>query len=375
MITLEGNHFIYGDVPSLKYGLIFGNVETSPTRVLSGNKSGKFVFNKALKARYLADDDYTSSPLSLDVEIVTCDGHAIDLKTLREIERWLFTNSTFKRLYIEMSDDPFGETYELVYGVQKRLYFNCRFLYPEKIEYNGGVVGFKCTLETDGMMLWQDEITHVYDMGEPVYAEIDGKRIEIILGDIDFDGVVSLNDAKRVLDAYNRTILDLDTGLNEIETLAADYDEDGKITLRDAQLVLHKVDADVCLRPIKDEHRIITEEGQIVIVDENANFFYVDVDSDIDGYTYPTIKLYTGKAGGAISIYNNTDSTTRSTEFEDIPPNSELIIDCRAHRVGGDFYQNMTKKNFPRLVEGKNEMIISGDVIECVFVWQNRRFL
>ena len=37
-----------------------------------------------------------------------------------------------------------------------RLYLNCRFLNPEKLEYNGGIVGYKATLVADGGVWLQD---------------------------------------------------------------------------------------------------------------------------------------------------------------------------------------------------------------------------
>ena len=373
MISLDGSHFIYNDIYSTKYGLIFGRVETQPVRTLMGKKTGQFVFNKATKSRFLVGDDYSQSHLVFDVEIVTCDGHALDLESLREIERWLFSNSAFRKLYVDPIDDPYGETYELVYGVQKHLYFNCRFLYPEKLEYNGGVVGFKCTLETDGIMLWQDTAHCAYDMSKPVYVEIDGERVRILKGDIDFDGDVDLDDAIRVLQAYSNVILHYPTGLTELETIAADYDQDGEISLTDAMIVLSIYTADLLKYSAKKEY-IDKDTGQIVI-DENTNVLSVKVDTDIDGYTYPTIKLFVGAIGGTVGIVNVTDDEDRVTEFKGITPFSEVVIDCTKHTVSGGLYNKMSKKVFPRLLDGINNLEVSGDILSFEISWNNRRFM
>lgn len=377
MFTLDGNHFIYNGEYSSKFGLIFARVETSSVKSLMGKKTGKFVFNKATKSRYLVGDDYSQSHMSFDVEIVTCDGHAIDLPTLREIERWLFSNSKFEKLYIDPVDDPYGESYELVYGVQKRLYFNCRFLYPEKLEYNGGVVGFKCTLETDGIMLWQDTVACAYDMSTPVYVEIEGKQVRILKGDVDFDGDVSLKDALRVLQAYRNRILGLPTGLTELEEIAADYDEDGVITLVDALTVLQVYSADLFQIAKKKEYIVIDEETHLPVttVDELTSLLDIAVDTDIDGYTYPTIKVIMGATGGELKITNLTDNEERITQFKNLSAYAVVEIDCARHTVSNSLYSKMTSKLFPRLVSGNNDLEVYGDILSFEISWNNRRFM
>lgn len=379
MITLDGSHFIYNDVHSTKYKLIFARVETSPVRSLAGKKTGKFVFDKATKARYHVGDDYSQSHMTFDVEIVTCDGQAIELQALREIERWLFANSSFKKLYIDPIDDPYGESYELAYGVQKSLYFNCRFLYPEKLEYNGGVVGFKCTMETDSMLLWQDAINCAYDLSAPVYVEIEGEQVRVLKGDVDFDGDVSLKDALRILQAYRNTIFDLPTGLNELETVAADYDSDGKITLSDALTTLQVYSADLFQIPKKKEYTVYDPDTQeyIVVTDELTTPISLNIDTDIDGYTYPVIKFMTGPQSnvGVIKITNLTDDDNRVTEFSHIPDYTTVEIDCAKHTVTGGNYNRMTKKVFPRLLDGINNLEFYGSIISLEISWNNRRFM
>lgn len=396
MVEIYGKHFIYNDVYSSQYGLIIANVDTSRETKICGDKKGYFVFNKASKSNYLIDDDYTDSPMTFDIEIVTCDGHALDINTIREVERWLFTNSTFKKMYIDPTDDFYGETYELVFGVQKKLYFNCRFLYPEKIEYQNGVVGFKCTLETDSMMLWQDAVSVSFDFSEIIYSEGE-EGVPLLKGDVNFDGVVSIRDAQTILYAAVAIMDEEENPLTELQTLVADMNCDGRITPVDAQMALKIASDDLSEYAVEKEYVIV--DGVKHYTAEGSKVIEVPVDSDIDGYTYPTITIRMGSIGGALTITNYNDSTTRVTEFSGLEAGAEFTIDCqhslvmngsismsingssnditlvdtREHSV--ELYNKMTSKKFPRLVEGDNQIVVTGNVLRMSFSWQNRRFL
>ena len=65
---------------------------------------------------------------------------------------------------MDILDDVHAETFELIDGVQKRLYLNCRFINPEKIEDGAGIRGYKFTVECDSLMAWQDTITSTYPL-------------------------------------------------------------------------------------------------------------------------------------------------------------------------------------------------------------------
>lgn len=159
MPDIYGSHFEYANTSSRTYGLIFANVETSRFSATSGSVSSVTVFNKSNKRRYLVDTDYSGYPIDIDIEIITDDERCLSLSERRQIERWLFTSPNYRQLYLDIDDDCEGETYETVDGVQKRLYLNCRFINPTKLEYNGGIIGYQATLETDSGMWWQDAIT------------------------------------------------------------------------------------------------------------------------------------------------------------------------------------------------------------------------
>lgn len=381
MIELYGKHFIYDGTYSSKYNLIIANVETSRETRIAGEKTGFFVFNKASKSNHLIDDDYSDSPMSFDIEIVTCDGTPIDLNAMRKIERWLFTNSVFKKLYVDPVDDKFGETYEVVFGSQKSLYFNCRFLNPEKLEYNNGVVGFKCTLETDSMMLWQDEVSASFDFSDAIYYDDGGTQIRLLRGDVNFDGRVTARDAQTILVAASNIMVGLPSGLTEAQELVADMNGNGRIEVADAQLALQTFSADICEYPTEKSY--VEVEGEIIYTPTGSQVIDVLVDSDIDGYTYPIITIYMGDVGGTLTFANYNDDPDRVTEFSNLPGGSIITIDSVHSRVlsGIDrsgsvsLYNMMTKKRFPRLVEGDNQIVVTGNLRSINIAWQNRRFL
>lgn len=149
--------FQYAGKLSSLYGVVISNILTSRFIQTSGSIAGLTVFNRKHVKRYLVADDYANAPLTFDVDISTADGHVLSDTEQRTIQKWLFNNRAYSKLYIDI-DNQFGDTVETVDGAQKRLYLNCRFINPEKQEYNGGVVGYKCTLEADSNMYWQDPI-------------------------------------------------------------------------------------------------------------------------------------------------------------------------------------------------------------------------
>lgn len=410
MVNLYECHFTYNGVNSRNYDLIIANIETERFRPIAGEKKGVFLFNRNSKANELLGDDYKDSPLSIEIEILTCRSRALDLKTVKEVERWLFSDSIFRRLYIDMNDDPYGETYEMIGGIQKRLYFNCRFLYAEKIESHGGIIGWKCTMETDSMMMWQDEITHVLNFKDQIEYDDGGVTRKILLGDVDLDGRLTATDAQMVQIAVTAMLVasepintweDLhevvdpafDEPLSDYQLIACDMDyttddynnhELPRIGINDAQRILVEYVADLVYFPPVKKTIIIEDDEAIVIVDDNTRIAKVEIDTDIDGYTYPELVIHTGKSDhNTISILNTNDkyiSTTqgnieRKTVFTDIPAYQTITIDSRTNYVSDGLYQKMSQKFFPRFVSGINTLEITGDISDIVITWQNRRYL
>lgn len=159
MAEIYGAHFEYSGTSSRRYGLMIANVETERLNQISGTIQGITLFNKASRRRYLIDDDYSDSPITIEVEIITDHQKTIDPYERRTIEKWLFSQTKYQKFYIDIADDNTGESFEYKNGEYKRLYLNCRFVNPVRLEYNGGIVGYKATLEADSGMWWQDKTT------------------------------------------------------------------------------------------------------------------------------------------------------------------------------------------------------------------------
>lgn len=169
-MDLYGCHFEYAGVSSRLYDLIIANVNTSRNTLISGGTQSVFVFNKKEKKRYHIDTSYTDSPLIFDMEVMS--EKPFTQAELRKIEKWLFYQKDYQKLFIDMLDDCEGETYELIDGIEKRLYLNCRFVNPEKLEYNGGIVGFKFTAECDTYMAYQEPIEQCVEIDSSKLFEL-----------------------------------------------------------------------------------------------------------------------------------------------------------------------------------------------------------
>lgn len=161
---IYGAHFEYNGIQSRRYGLMIANIETERFNQTYGTRQGITLFNKSSLKRYLIDDDYSDSPITIDIEIVTDNQKIINPHERRTIERWLFGQTKYQKFYIDMADDFTGESFEYKNGEYKRLYLNCRFVNPTKIEYNGGIVGYKTTLEADSGMWYQDRTVQTFTL-------------------------------------------------------------------------------------------------------------------------------------------------------------------------------------------------------------------
>ena len=156
MADIYGSHFEYGGISSRMHSLVFVNVNTNRWTKLSGTYSGVTIYSKSAHRTYLIDDDHTESPVSIEAEIVTEDNRCIDVQEQRQIEKWLFGHTDYRRLYFDTADDVNMETYEFIDGKIYRNYLNCRLMNPERIEGNGGVCGYKFHIVCDSNMFWQD---------------------------------------------------------------------------------------------------------------------------------------------------------------------------------------------------------------------------
>lgn len=273
-----GSYFEYNGKSSRAYSLVFANVDTEQFLSLNGDIQQNVVFNKQDKRNYFIGESFADSPIQFKAEIVTDDGRVIDRFARREIEKWLFHRPAYCRLYTDMWCDSYGEAIDIVNGKSKRLYLNCRFTNPEKIEGNGGLVGYRFTVECDSSMAWQDAISYEFTTGH--------------------------------------------TG--------------------------------------SSSNSIIT----------------IDVDTDLKDYIYPKVTITMGKAGGDITISNNTDNTSRLTSFSGLTANITFTMNGNGiNYISGDNYLKFSNKNFIRLLDGENKLSVTGDVSKITFEFQQRRYL
>lgn len=177
-----GSYFEYSGKDSRIYDLVFVNVDTDQYLSLSGETQSNTVFNRMDKKNYYIGESFEDSPIQFEAEIVTSDGSTIDRFIRREIEKWLFHQPAYRRLYTDMECDTYGESYELVEGKQKRLYLNCRFVNPQKIEDAAGLIGYRFTVECDSNMAWQDAVSYTFETDHA-----DAESNSVIIVDVDTD--------------------------------------------------------------------------------------------------------------------------------------------------------------------------------------------
>lgn len=170
-MDLAGCHFTYADVSSREYSLWFAHCDTSEYQAINGTTKSVTVFNSRGNKRYFVADSYDDSPITIDVEFITDDERALSVREIRDIERWLFNRKNYYKLYIDIADDCLAESYQIVDGVEKRFYFNCRFINPSKIYGNGGTVGFKATMECDSYVLWQETMMKTFNIGNTAASQ------------------------------------------------------------------------------------------------------------------------------------------------------------------------------------------------------------
>lgn len=188
MADIYGSHFEYAGISSRLYSLIIVNINTSRMVQMSGSSESITFFDKKNKKNYLVDTDYSNSPVTFDIEIINDNERCLEPEERKKIEKWLFGRREYRKLYFDIPDDYHRDMYEIQEdGTFKRLYLNCRFLNPEKIEYNGGIVGYKVTVETDSNMFWQDTTTEVYELDNPT---ADSSSVISVNIDTDIDDYV-----------------------------------------------------------------------------------------------------------------------------------------------------------------------------------------
>lgn len=107
---------------------------------------------------------------------------------------------------------------------------------------------------------------------------------------------------------------------------------------------------------------------------DSVSTFTITLDTDMPEYTYPRITAYTGDAGGAWSLVNNTDDSTRLTAFSSFPANSGVVMQGGVNYLSG-YLSRFSEKNFPRLLPGDNNFTVTGNIARIRVRFNNRRML
>jgi phage-related protein len=180
-------YFTYDGISSRKYNLWMVNVETSPIRKMNGPIKSNTIFNKGGNKSFFVDESFEDSLLTFEAEIVSDNAMPIPVHVRRDVEKWLFHKDGYRKLYMDFECDPYGEIFELENGSVRRSYLNCRLVNPERLEYNGGVVGYKFTIECDSCMAWQDPTTFSFELDNPVPSS---RSVVEVTVDTDVSGYV-----------------------------------------------------------------------------------------------------------------------------------------------------------------------------------------
>ena len=299
-MDLYGHHFTYAGIPSraaVRGGtadLIIANVETSRYTNIIGRVKTQSVFNRHNTRRYMTNTLYDDSPLEFEIEIVA--DTPIDPYEMRELEKWLFNQRRYRPLYVDM-DDIMYDGLDTVNNQVIGEYLNCIFLDAKKIEGNGGTMGWRCTIQCDCPMAWQDKSVIVFS------TESTPRNGE---------------------EGYTYSIPTEGTSARRVEIV---------------------------------------------------------VDSDINGYTYPTVTMEV-VSNGETTVYNASDSATRTTEFARIGSSSSvstIVMNGELNQLSGtsagDYYSKFSKRNFIRFKDGTNKIVLSDNINYIKFEWQNMRWL
>ena len=174
MADIYGSHFEYDGRSSFEFGIIMVNITSERFTNLSGVIEGVTIFNKSSKRNYLIDDNYSNSPVAFEVDFITENERVLFQDECRKIEKWLFNRHNYRRFYIDTLDDCGESPYEAIDQKAKRLYRNCRFINPSRIEDGNGTVGYHATVECDSGYWWQDAISKTFniDNNSSGYTEI-----------------------------------------------------------------------------------------------------------------------------------------------------------------------------------------------------------
>ena len=111
--------------------------------------------------------------------------------------------------------------------------------------------------------------------------------------------------------------------------------------------------------------------NQLIQVAEHIN------ESMLRGYTYPTLSIKTGTTGGDITI-QNVSINNLLVKFEDLLPNETITMKSYPKTLTSSLRQNVfpnlvNNKNWFKLIQGKNNIGIVGDVSSITITYEKAR--
>ena len=101
----------------------------------------------------------------------------------------------------------------------------------------------------------------------------------------------------------------------------------------------------------------------------------VPVDTDFQEYIYPKVKITMGGVGGDITVVNNSDDSTRMTKFIGLSPYASVIMKGELNYLSGQYYEKFADRNFIRLLDGENKLMVLGDIDSIEFEFSSRRLM
>lgn len=164
---IYGKHFKYAGTLSRTYDLMVTAVSSSIMDSLYGTEENQYFYGRKARKNYLLETVRDDSPLKFSVDITRRE--PFSQSDLRDVEQWLFGQGGFRKFYVDPDDDFNNENVEIINDEPKYLYLNCIFTNPTKLIYNGGVIGFNCTMECDSGYVWQDAVTYTFS-GESQFS-------------------------------------------------------------------------------------------------------------------------------------------------------------------------------------------------------------
>lgn len=362
IINLLGCYFLYNGVFSKKYNLILGSISTDENTNLSGKYELKTIYNKAGVKNYIIDHDYSDAALEFEAEVVTADGKPLSNTDMKEIRKWLFTQSDYRKLY----GSQYYSDYEISISLKSgSLYYSALSL-PVL-----GEIASVWILDASGSptksLTQADYVSGATPNSGTFYYNKDNKELYFNKSDLvstkadisffSYPGGDYFTDDSEVYGTY----------LNCVFTEPEKIEGNGGTIGYKFNIVCDSAGA------WQDE---VTQTKKLSLssTTSSANIT-VAVDNELNSFVYPEIHIVMGSTGGTVTLTNNTDDSTRLTTLANLPANADIVIDSALNYISGRNYANMTDKNFPRMVDGDNTYAILGNVETIEFTYNNRKLV